>query len=168
MFAVVMVLLWWRARRAAPRAMAAALAAPAATVLGYLANEAAKHLKEVERPCRMIGDVVTIAPCPEPGDWSFPSNHAAVAGAAAAAIWWAGRSSGLRWPGAVAAPVALAAAALRVVVGAHFPHDVVVGLVVGAVVAAATAPVLARVAEPLVRRRRERSAGPLLVGPGSG
>ncbi|MCO1658950.1 phosphatase PAP2 family protein [Pseudonocardia humida] len=162
-FAAVVLLLWWRARRGPVAAMALALAAPVATVLGYLVSEAAKHVKRVDRPCRLL-DVATVAPCPEPGDWSFPSNHAAVAGAAAVAICW----SGARLPGAVAALAALCAAALRVVVGLHFPHDVLAGLLVGAVVAAAATPLIARAVRPMVAGCRARSIGAALVGSGRG
>ncbi len=162
-FAAVVLLLWMRARRGPAAAMAVALAAPAATALGYLASEAAKYVERVDRPCRLL-DVVTVAPCPEPGDWSFPSNHAAIAGAAAAAICW----SGARLPAAAAVLAALCAAALRVVVGLHFPHDVLAGLLLGATVAAATTPLIARAVRPIVAGWRGRSVGGVLVGSGRG
>ncbi|MDA2809594.1 phosphatase PAP2 family protein [Nocardiopsis sp. RSe5-2] len=133
-FAVLFLALWWRARGRGARAMAAALLAPVATVAGYLVSEGAKSLIQEERPCRAVADAVTIAACPPHGDWSFPSNHAAIAGAALAAAFIA-----WRWSAAFAAPLALLEASSRVFVGVHYPHDVAVGLLVGAVVAAAVA-----------------------------
>jgi membrane-associated phospholipid phosphatase len=54
------------------------------------AEQGHKDLWQVERPCRTLADVATIAACPEHGDWSFPSTHATIAGAAAVAIVWSG------------------------------------------------------------------------------
>ncbi|GAC1361611.1 MAG: hypothetical protein NVSMB32_00820 [Actinomycetota bacterium] len=50
------------------------------------------------------------------GDFSFPSDHAAVAGAVATALFLVDRRIGL-----VAAILALAMAFARVYVGAHYP-----------------------------------------------
>jgi undecaprenyl-diphosphatase len=76
-------------------------------------------------------------------DYSFPSDHAVMAGAVTAGILLAHRTLGL-----VAAALALLMAATRVYVGAHFPLDVVAGLAVGALVAL----VSSALAQPLVRR----------------
>jgi len=152
-------LLWWRARtRSAPEA-ARALAAPVVTVLAYALSEAAKEWKAVDRPCRLVA-APTIAPCPEVGDWSFPSNHAAVAGAVAVAVLWSAFRLGM-----TVLVLAGAAAASRVVVGVHFPHDVVAGFVLGAVVAT-TLPTIARMGEMTVARLRSRPTGRLVLGAG--
>ncbi|MFW5418279.1 phosphatase PAP2 family protein [Nocardiopsis sp. CNT-189] len=130
-FAAVMLAVWWRSRRWGARAVGAALLGPVAAVAAYLVSETAKSVVEQDRPCRAVWDAAaSIAACPEVGDWSFPSNHAAVAGAAAAAavVAW-------RWAGAVVVPLAVLEAFSRVFVGVHYPHDVLVGLAVGAVVA---------------------------------
>lgn len=152
-------LLWWRARTRTAPVVARALAAPVVTVLAYTLSETTKEWKAVDRPCRLL-TVPTIAPCPEVGDWSFPSNHAAVAGAVAVAVLW----SALHLGAAVFA-LAAAAAASRVVVGVHFPHDVVAGFLLGAVVAAAL-PTIARMGETTVVRLRSRPAGRLVLGSG--
>jgi membrane-associated phospholipid phosphatase len=115
----------------------------------------------VDRPCRLVPDAAPpIVPCPEPGDWSFPSNHATVAGAVAVAVLWSSLRLGL-----LLLPVAVAAAASRVVVGAHFPHDVLAGFLLGAVVAAAL-PTIARMADEPVTLLREHRTGRRLLGTG--
>jgi undecaprenyl-diphosphatase len=66
-------------------------------------------------------------------DYSFPSDHAVMAGAVAAGVLLAGRRLGV-----LAVAMAVLMAFARVYVGAHFPLDVIAGLAVGAVVCAAT------------------------------
>jgi undecaprenyl-diphosphatase len=115
----------------------------------------------VDRPCRLVaGAAPPIVPCPEFGDWSFPSNHATVAGAVTVAVLWSSLRLGL-----LLLPIAAAAAASRVVVGVHFPHDVVAGFLLGAAVAAAL-PTIARMAERPVATLREQRVGRLLLGAG--
>src|SRR5699024_7478785 len=85
-FAVLFVAAWWRARSRSSRAVGLALFAPAATIIAYLASRTVKLFFEQLRPCQAMTDLTTIATCDPIGDWSFPSNHATIAGAAAAAI----------------------------------------------------------------------------------
>lgn len=148
-FAVLFVLTWWRARRLESRDMALALLAPAVTVLAYVTSEISKSFIREERPCRVVPGVEPIAPCPEPGDWSFPSNHATIAGAAACALVVA-------WPylWRYVVPFAVILGASRVFVGAHYPHDVIVGLAWGALVAALAVFALVRPFTALVERLR--------------
>ncbi|MGQ4490160.1 phosphatase PAP2 family protein [Streptomyces sp. SAS_281] len=150
-FALLMVLAWWQARRAGTPTAVTALVVPVVTVLAYGVNSFLKLTVHEDRPCDQL-HVSTLEACPAPGDWSFPSNHAALASAAAFALLLVSRRLGL---------VALAAAALmaasRVWVGVHYPHDVLVGFLVGALVALlATWP---------VRRRQEAIAARLRHGP---
>ncbi|MFC6020440.1 phosphatase PAP2 family protein [Plantactinospora solaniradicis] len=105
-----------------------ALLVSAAAVLAYLVSEALKLVVDQERPCRAFGEVTTWISCPPGGDWSFPSNHSTVAGALAAGLVLLVPRLGL----VVAVPVAVAVAALRVLAGVHYPHDVVAGLLLGA------------------------------------
>ena len=85
-------------------------------------------------------------------DFSFPSDHATAAGAVAVGLLLTNR----RW-GIVAAVLAIVMAFTRVYVGAHYPGDVIAGLALGGVVAAAGAllvvPLLTRIAERLSRTR---------------
>ena len=63
-------------------------------------------------------------------DGSFPSDHAVMAGAAAAGLWLASRVLGV-----IAAAAAVVMAFSRVYIGAHYPWDVVAGLAFGVLVA---------------------------------
>lgn len=69
-------------------------------------------------------------------DFSFPSDHATVAGGVAVGLLLTNR----RW-GTVAVVLAIVMAFTRVYVGAHYPSDVVAGLVLGGAVAAVGAVV---------------------------
>ncbi|ACU35542.1 phosphatase PAP2 family protein [Actinosynnema mirum] len=160
-FVLLFALLLWRARREGSRdEQARAIVAPVAMVVAYLVSRTAKSLVEQDRPCRTM-DV--ISECPPVGDWSFPSNHSAIAGAAAVAIVMCDRRQ--RW----VVPVALLAGASRVFVGVHYPHDVLAGLLLGALVAAIMqklAPLLpvptwfAAAGNPAVAPAAERGADP--------
>ncbi|MCQ9178005.1 phosphatase PAP2 family protein [Streptomyces sp. IBSBF 2953] len=129
LFAALMAYGWWRARRAGAAASVTALATPFAVVAAYGVDAALKLLVREDRPCRSLR-AATLEACPAPGDWSFPSNHAAVAAAAAVALLFVSRRLG-----ALAVAAACAMAASRVWVGAHYPHDVLAGLAVGALTA---------------------------------
>ncbi|THA73204.1 phosphatase PAP2 family protein [Streptomyces sp. A0642] len=118
---------WSAVRRADTRVSAGAVLTGIGTVLAYAASEAVKLVVDEERPCRvLVREAATLAPCPPPGDWSFPSNHATLAAGLAVGL-------ALLRPrlAAVALPLAGAAALLRVMVGAHYPHDVLAGAVLG-------------------------------------
>jgi len=117
----------WRAHR---DRLPAVLGASAGVVLAYAASETAKALLTQARPCaRWAG----AADCPPAGDWSLPSNHATVAVAAAVVVALATRSARATWAAVV---LALLVAAGRVLEGVHYLHDVALGAVLGAVVAA--------------------------------
>jgi undecaprenyl-diphosphatase len=148
----------WRARRAGASAVATTLVAGVGAVAAYAASEAVKSLVRQPRGC---WELVEVAHCPAAGDWSFPSNHTAIAFALATAVVLAGAPA-VRVPGAVPArhayrsplrqvavwvvlPVALAVAVAtaRVAEGVHFPHDVVAGAAIGVAVVVAAVTVLA-------------------------
>ncbi|WBB64255.1 phosphatase PAP2 family protein [Streptomyces sp. WMMC500] len=121
---------WWAAPRRAP-----VVAGAAGTVAAYGISELLKVWVERERPCRAVrGAAAPLADCPPPGDWSFPSNHATIAGAAAVAL-------AVAWPRITAwvLPFGVLLAVSRVFVGVHYPLDVAAGLALGAAVAGACA-----------------------------
>ncbi|MBP5898065.1 phosphatase PAP2 family protein [Streptomyces scabiei] len=159
LFAVLMTIGWWRARRLGATASVTALAVPVVVVVAYGVDAALKLLVREDRPCQSLR-VATLEACPAPGDWSFPSNHAAIAAAAAVALFFVSRRLG-----AVAAVAACAMAASRLWVGAHYPHDVVAGVVVGALTAWLVMWALRRRAEAVAVRLTATRLGPLLVAP---
>ncbi|MFD3700202.1 phosphatase PAP2 family protein [Streptomyces sp. NPDC058646] len=133
LFGALFISVWWRARgRRGPRALALAVLAPLATAVAYVVSESLKSVVDEERPCRAVaGAAASLIACPPPGDWSFPSNHAAIGGGAAVALALAVRRLAL-----LTVPLALLMAFSRVFVGVHYPHDVAVGLLLGGSVAA--------------------------------
>ena len=131
-FALLLLLSWWLARPTVGerhgRAMAAALWAPVAALVALGLNQPLGNALAEPRPYAVVPHALVLVA--RTHDFSFPSDHAVMAGAVAAGIWLTNRRLGV-----VAALLALLMAFTRVYVGAHFPLDVVAGLLVGAVVA---------------------------------
>ncbi|MBP5868705.1 phosphatase PAP2 family protein [Streptomyces sp. LBUM 1478] len=157
LFGVLMAVGWWRARREGAAASVMALAVPFVVVVAFGVDAGLKLLVREDRPCRSL-DASTLEACPAPGDWSFPSNHAAIAAAAAVALLFVSRRLGR-----LAAVAACAMALSRVWVGVHYPHDVVAGVVVGAVVSLLAMTVLRRYPQALALRITATRLRPLLV-----
>ncbi|BBG04020.1 MULTISPECIES: phosphatase PAP2 family protein [Pseudonocardia] len=130
--------LWWLGRGTGPATTAAVFAVPVATVLAWQLNELLKDALAVDRPCRLLTGFPEWGVCPDPGSWSFPSNHSAVAGALAVGVLLVALRLGARGVGLLALGCGLAVAGSRVLAGAHFPHDVVVGFGLGGMVAVVT------------------------------
>lgn len=147
-FATLFVVCWWRARNAPARELAIALAGPAGVVAAYVVSEVVKLLVREDRPCR---GVTTVALCPPAEDWSFPSNHSVIAAGAAGALILAWRA--LTW---FVLPLAAIMAFSRVFVGAHYPHDVVAGFVLGVTLAPLVALLIVGAVTPVVNLARTR------------
>lgn len=169
LFAVLMLLALWHARPYGPVRTVQALAVPLTVVAAFLVNDVLKSLVDEQRPCRTL-HTVTVEACPALGDWSFPSNHTVIAAATAAALLLVDRRLGL-----LAAVLALLMGASRVWIGVHYPHDVLAGLVVGALVGTLLTLLVRRYAPraerwrllnvPLLDGRGDRVAGPTPAAP---
>lgn len=126
--------LGWIGRVRDPRLLVGAVLTLVATAGAYALSEGLKLVVDQERPCRAMTGVDPIGACPDVGDWSFPSNHATIAGALAVGLAVVVPRLAL-----FTLPLAGATALLRVVAGVHYPHDIVAGLTLGGVLAAGTA-----------------------------
>jgi undecaprenyl-diphosphatase len=138
-FAVFVLGAWGFARRLryADRGVAAAFWTAVATPLAVLLNQPLVSAFHRQRPYRQLHGVeVLIA---RTHDYSFPSDHSVAVGAAATGLWivahYGGRS--VRYIAIAGTVLALLVAGSRVYAGAHYPGDVLAGLIVGAVVALA-------------------------------
>jgi undecaprenyl-diphosphatase len=125
---VVLVTGWFLARSDSPRKVGAALSAGLAAVVGFLINQPISNVIAERRPYQALHHVLVLVP--RASDFSMPSDHAVVAGAVIAGVLLYNWRLGL---GAAAAGLALAFD--RVYVGAHYPGDVLAGLVLGAAIA---------------------------------
>jgi len=145
----------------APRVLAAALYA---TPIGLLLTHLPKHLLGVPRPARVL-DAGTFhqVGMALANDNSMPSGHAITAFVAATVLVLASPAVGsrLRWTLAAFA-LALAVAASRVAVGAHWPSDVLVGAALGGLSGAAGTALACRY--PALDRRGGRRARALALG----
>jgi len=127
-FAGLILLGVWRRRRESDRNLAAAVWAGAGTLLAVALNQPVAALVAEARPYAVHPAALTLVD--RTTDWSFPSDHSVMAGAAAVGLLLVSKRLG-----AVAVAAAVLMAATRVYVGAHYPHDVLVGLLFGAAVA---------------------------------
>jgi membrane-associated phospholipid phosphatase len=118
--------------------VARSLVAGAGVLLAVAVNQPIVHAVGERRPYDQVAGVLVLVH--RSVDASFPSDHATMAGAAAAGLLLVHRRLGV-----LTCVAALLMAFARVYVGAHFPVDVVAGLAVGAVVA-----LLAQLAAPLL------------------
>jgi membrane-associated phospholipid phosphatase len=154
--AALIVAGWWVARRRDSLTMATALLVPVAALAAFAVQQLVVLVVDEARPYAVHPDaLVLIARTTDP---SFPSDHACVTGAVAAALFLVDRRLG--WTATV---VALVMAATRVYVGAHWPLDVVAGLALGALVALAVVAVLRHPVARVVERLRATALAPLLV-----
>jgi membrane-associated phospholipid phosphatase len=149
-FFLLMAVGWWLAKRQPSRDMARALAVPVVVVLVYVVNDLVKSVVQEVRPCRQLPHVFHLEACQAPTDWAFPSNHTVVAFSAATALFLVARRLGV-----VAYVLAVLMGASRVWVGAHYPHDVAAGVVVGTVLGALLTLAAGRLGAAPVARARE-------------
>lgn len=119
---------WWLARRTRdPRAMASLVWAGLGTAVAVGVNQPIVSAVHERRPYQSIPHMLLLVS--RSSDYGFPSDHATMAGAVAAGLCFVNRRLGI-----TAWVVALLLAFSRVYVGAHYPHDVIAGLLLGAAV----------------------------------
>lgn len=156
-FAALLLLGWWVARRRDDvRAMAAALWAPVGMLLAVGLNQPLSNGVREARPYTVYPHALVLVA--RSHDYSFPSDHAVMAGAVAAGLLLVSRRLG-----AVAVVAALLMAAARVYVGAHFPLDVLVGLAFGATMSVISSLAVRPLLVPLVSRLARTPLRPLLT-----
>ena len=157
-FAALMVIGWWNARRRDARSMTLALAAPVSVVAAFAVAEVVKKLVAETRPCYALPHDYFVDSCPARTDFAFPSGHETVAAATVAALFLLDRRLA-----AVAGVFALLEGFTRVYVGAHYPHDVIAAAVLALPVASLTSLILGRIAVPAVDRLRAGVLHPVLT-----
>jgi undecaprenyl-diphosphatase len=149
LFALVLLVSWWLARREGDfRQVTAPLWAPVGALVALGVNQLLVAAVAEPRPYTTLTHSLVLIS--RSSDYSFPSDHAVMAGAVAAGVLLTHRRLGL-----VTAALAVLMAVTRVYVGAHFPLDVATGLLVGAAVALASwllvRPLMWRLVEQLAR-----------------
>ncbi len=166
---VLLVAGLWVARRSGdPGRVTAALWAPVGVLAAVGVNQPIVAAVHEPRPYRTVTNIAVLAQ--RSNDFSFPSDHAVMAGAAAAGILLITRRL-LAW---VTLAAALLLAFARVYIAAHYPHDVLAGLLLGAAVSVIGYRLLRRPLRNLVgalqrgRLRPLLAAGPAAAAAASG
>jgi undecaprenyl-diphosphatase len=127
LFAVLLLAGILTSRSGGTRTLAAAGWACVGTLLAVAVNQPVGHLFAEARPYATHPGLLRLADPTR--DFSFPSDHAVMAGAVTAGLLLVSRRLGL-----VAAVAALLMAFSRVYIAAHYPWDVLAGLGLGAAV----------------------------------
>jgi undecaprenyl-diphosphatase len=157
LFAGLLLMGWWMARSTGDHVkVAAALWAPLGALLALAVNQPLARAFQEPRPYTVLPHMLLLTR--RSSDYSFPSDHAVMAGAVAAGLFLVSRRLGV-----VTAVAALLLAFARVYVGAHWPGDVAAGLVVGAAVTLVGFLVLERPAVGVVAFLVRTPLRPLLV-----
>lgn len=128
LFGALLLLGLLTTRHAASHLLAAAGWAVLAPLVALALNQPLGHLFHEARPYVTHPQILRLADATT--DFSFPSDHAVMAGAVAAGLLIVSRRLGV-----IASLFALLIAFARVYIGAHYPWDVVAGLALGAIVA---------------------------------
>ncbi len=127
LFAALLLVGVWIRRHADDTDLAQAAWAFLGTVIAVGINQPIVNFVHEARPYTTLHTILVLAtPSTDPG---FPSNHATMAGAVAVGLLLVSRKLG--WVAVVAAIVIVFS---RVYIAAHYPLDVVAGLILGGIV----------------------------------
>lgn len=162
-FAVLMLVGWWKARRRDTPTMTLALAVPVAVLVAFAVAEIVKKSVAEVRPCRSLAHDYFVSACPARTDYAFPSGHTTVAAASVAALWLLDRRLA-----AIAAAFAVFEGFTRVYLGDHYPHDVLGAALLAVPVAYLAVRILGRIAVPLVTRLSTGALKPVLTAAPAG
>jgi undecaprenyl-diphosphatase len=161
LFAALLVAGWWMARRTGDVSrVARAISAGIATLIAVAVNQPIVHAVNEARPYVRLNHILVLAS--RSTDPSFPSDHATMAGAVAVGLWLVDRRLGV-----LAAVAALLMALTRVYIAAHYPADVLAGLLLGAIVAIGTWLILRGPLTLLLQAMAGTWLRPALVGAGA-
>lgn len=145
--AVVLLLLVWHRIQVGKRAVSVILALYTfvlGVALAIATAALAKAMFALPRPFVVLGDAVYRAASAPDSRYTMPSGHSVYVGVVVAGLWpvlgWSGRTGLLLFATLVGWS--------RIVLGAHFPADVLAGLALGWMCVAAAGP-FARIAHPL-------------------
>jgi undecaprenyl-diphosphatase len=157
LFAMLLLVGWFLERRDDDVAgVAAVVGAGIATLLAVGLVQLIGNVVDRARPYTAMPSAHLLVS--KTADFSFPSDHATAVGAVAVGLLLTRRPLG-----AVACALAVLMAFSRVYVGAHYPGDVLAGLVLGGLTAAAVRPLAIRVLTPLLDRLRGTPLRTLIV-----
>lgn len=156
-FALLLLAGWWVARGQHDlRSTARALWAPVGMLVAIGINQPLGHAVGEPRPYVAMQHVLVLVS--RTTDFSFPSDHSVMAGAVAVGMLLVDRRLGV-----VASVLALLMAFARVYVGAHYPLDVVAGLLLGGIVVGLGYVVLRRPLDWVVEALARTPLRPLLT-----
>ena len=130
LFGLALLVALWQARHASDTTLASVGWAGLGTLVAVGLNQPVASFFAEPRPYAGHPGVLVLVS--RTTDWTFPSDHSVMAGACAVGLLLAARRHRTLGPLAVAAvAAALLMAVDRVYVGAHYPLDVVAGLLLG-------------------------------------